>query len=186
MARYRRPRALSQRNDPSEPHIRHENANCSPTSGAAALDYHTGGIVRKRGGDLRHLLPNPETGVNPGTTLSLEDVRIAWKRLGQVLTISQGWEAIKLRRREGRCIIIQGDSGDLDRSCSESQDVAHAVLLHPDDGPAGDWLIMDPWCYVAGSNGLGKWRWIDRDDIYAYAKALGFRFAFTRRQPKLP
>jgi len=196
MARYRRPRALSQRRDPSEPHIRHENSGCTATAASVVLDFHSSGAIRKRGGDLRHSLPNPDTGSLPGTTLNLEDMQVAWRRVGkatplgpQTLLISAGWAAMKQRRAEGRMLILQGDSGDLDGSCSESQDVAHAVALHPDDPPpdkSGHWLISDPWCYLTGSNGLGRWRWIDRDAVYDYAKKLSFRFGYSRRQPRLP
>jgi len=179
MARYRRPRALSQRNDPSEPHVAHENNNCTMVSGAMALDYHTAGLIRKRGGDLRHKQLDQVGGTD------LSDVAYAWRKYGQTLAIAQGWAGIRTRLGEGRCIILQGDSGDLDNSCSESQDVAHAVLVHPDTHSSGAWLIADPWCYVAGSNGLGKWQWLVREDVYRYAAKLGFRFAYTRRQPKI-
>ena len=188
MARYRRPRALSQRHDPSEPHLNHENNNCTPTSAAAALDYHTGGAIKKRGGDLRHRLPNPNTGMFPGVQLSLPDMEVAWKKFGQTLELDSGWADIKTRRAEGRCLILQGDSGDLDGSCSESQDIGHAILVHPDSPPPdkpGCWLVMDPWCYVEGSAGLGKWRWIKVTKIYNYARKNKFLFAYTRRRSRI-
>lgn len=188
MARYRRPRALSQRKDPSEAHLNHENNNCTPTSAAVALDYHTGGAIKKRGGHLRHILNNPNTGRYPGVQLSLDDAEDAWRKLGQDLKQESGWENMKLRRREGRMLILQGDSGDLDGSCSESQDVGHAIAVHPDDPPADKpdhWLVMDPWCYLAGSEGLGKWRWIKRSSVYAYAKKMDFRFAYSRRRARI-
>lgn len=178
MARYRRPRALSQRNDPSEPHATHENNNCTMCSGAMALDYHTAGKVRVRGGDLRHKQPDQVGGTD------LNDLAIAWSKYGQTLGQGQGWSAIKARLAEGRCIVLQGDSGDLDGSCSESQDVAHAILVHPDT-LEGKRLVADPWCYVQGSAGLGKWMWLDSGDVYRYAAKLGFRFAFTKRQPRI-
>ena len=188
MARYRRPRALSQRKDPTEPHLTHENNNCTVTSAAAALDYHTGGAIKKRGGTLRHVLPNPNTGSSPGVGLSLVDAKVAWNHFSQTLVLDEGWENMKLRRREGRMLILQGDSGDLDGSCSESQDVAHAIAIHPDDPPADKldyWLVMDPWCYLIGSEGLGKWRWIKRSAVYNYAKKMNFRFAYTRRRARI-
>ena len=185
MARYRRPRALSQRNDPSEKHVNHENNGCTATSTAMALDYHTAGRIQKRGGALRHQLPNPD-GARPGATLGLDDAQVMFRKNGQTLLLGQGWAEMKQRHNEGRGLVIQGDSGDLDGSCSESQDVAHAIFVHPDTNLTGDWLVSDPWCLAKAGIGLGKWRWIDRDDIYTYAKALGFRFAYTRRQPRLP
>lgn len=191
MARFRRPPALSQRGDPSEAHIQHENNGCTATSAAAALNAHTNGSVALRGGFLRHSLANPD-GRRPGSTLGLDDAQDMWRRAprrigkaSQTLLLGAGWAGIKQRRLEGRCVIIQGDSGNLDGSCSESQDVAHAILLHPDDGPRGEWLIMDPWCYVKGSRGVGKWRWIDQDDVRAYATKLDYAFAFTKRLPKI-
>jgi hypothetical protein len=188
MARYRRPRALSQRKDPSEAHLTHENNNCTPTSAAAALDYHTGGTIKKRGGHLRHSLPNPNTGSSPGVGLSLVDARVAWGKFNQTLVLDDGWANIKARRLEGRMLILQGDSGDLDGSCSESQDVGHAIAIHPDTPPAdkpGGWLVMDPWCYLAGSDGLGKWRWIKISAIYKYASKSSFRHAYTRRRSRI-
>lgn len=179
MARYRRPRALSQRRDPSEPHVAHENNNCTMVSTAMAIDYATVGQRRPRGGDCRHKQADQVGGTG------LDDAQVAARKYGVTLTLGQGWAAIKQRRGEGRCLILQGDSGDLDGSCSEGQDVEHAILLHPDTDPSGRWLVCDPWCYVVGSNGLGKWRWLDREDVYRYAAKLGFRFAYTKRQPPI-
>ena len=181
MARYFRPIPLSQRNDPTEPHLRHANSNCTMACAANAVRYATLGLKRPRAGDMRHRQSDQD-----GPT-GLDDAKQAANTYGVTLTLSAGWAAIKARRAEGRCLILQGDSGDLAGSCSEGQDVLHAVFLHPDDPPpdkSGYWLISDPWCNVAGTN-TGKWRWLDRDDVYDYAKKLDFRFAYTRRQPRI-
>src|SRR3990172_12471426 len=100
MARYRRPRALSQRNDPSENHLNHRNNGCTATSTATALDYHTAGRIRKRGGALRHQLPNPD-GRRPGATLGLDDAQDMFRKNGQTLSLGEGWAAIKTRHNEG-------------------------------------------------------------------------------------
>jgi hypothetical protein len=179
MTRYFRPTALSQRNDPSEPHLAHENNNCTCTATAEAVRAATNNAKTPRGGDIRHKQSDQVGGTD------LLDVKTAAAKYGVTLTLGYGWAEMKQRRAEGRFLIIQGDSGDLDGACSEGQDVAHAIGVHPDDGASGYWLIQDPWCYVKGSKGIGKWRWIDRDDVYAYAKKLGFRFAYTKRLTKI-
>ena len=206
MARYERYRALSQRKDPTEPNrgdtpaegLDHENHNCQPTGAAAGLEHHTHGKVKKRGGDLRHLLPKPDTGSLPGVELNLHDMKVAWAKLGFKLIIAgeealaknriTGWKGIKQRRAEGRFLLVIGDSGELDGACSEGQDTGHLIAVHPDDPPAihsGDWLTMDPWCYRAGTKGLGKWRWLDRDDVWDFSRRLDFEFAYTRPLTKL-
>ena len=200
MARYRRPRALSQRRDPTEPFggessargLNHENHNCTATSAAMALDAASNGLLRKRGGDMRHKLPNPSTGENPGVELSLGDAKTAMARFGYTLWVAgypnaspTTWAAMKQRRAEGRLLIVQGDSGDLHGACSEGQDTGHAVVIHPDDGVSGYWLVGDPWCYTTGTNGLGKWKWVDRDDVWDFAQDLGFLFAYTKRLARI-
>jgi len=203
MARFYRPRALSQRRDPTEPFggesaargLDHENHNCSATGCATAVDAATDGAKKPRGGDVRHKLRNPNTGENPGVELSLGDAKAAAAKYGVTLTVAGSpnaspttWAAMKQRRQERRLLLVQGDSGDLDRACSEGQDTGHLVVIHPDDPPpdkSGCWLVEDPWCYLPGSRGLGKWRWLDRDDIWDFCQDLGFRFAYTRRLTRI-
>jgi len=203
MARFYRGRALSQRRDPTEPNrgdtakegLDHENHNCSATGAGKAVDSATDGAKRPRGGDMRHSLPRPNTGENPGVELSLGDAKKACGKFGVTLTVAGAtgaspttWAAMKQRRQERRLLLVQGDSGELDRGCSEGQDTGHLIVVHPDDPPpekSGQWLVMDPWCYLPGSRGLGKWRWLDRDDIFDFAQKLGFRFAYTRRLTRI-
>lgn len=203
MARWRRPRALSERHDPTEPFGResaarglaHENNGCCPTAAAACLDFHTGGAVRTRGGALRHKLANPNGSTPKTPTLNLNDVRDAWRRgWGQTLHVAdelteRTWAHIDKMAREGRMVIVNGDSGLLDGACSEGQDTEHSVALHPDrrvfEGKLQR-LIMDPWCYRVGTNGLGRYRWIDNADLKRYAAAMHYQHAWTQRRSPLP
>jgi hypothetical protein len=163
------------------------------TAAAMALDYHTGGNIQKRGGNLRHSLRNPDTGSSPGVTLNLDDAKEAWRKFGENLTIApsgeEDWEHIAQRLNEGRMVIMQGDSGDLDQSCSENQDVGHAIAVHPDRDPnqPGKRLVADPWCLTEGTNGLGKWRWISVESIKRYARKepLSYNHAYTRRRSRI-
>lgn len=177
MVSYFRPVPLSQLHDPSEPHLAHERMNCTCAVCATAVRAATSGAKQPRGGDIRHKQPDQVGGTD------LNDITIAAAKYGVKLTKGHGKAEMIQRRREGRFLILQGDSGELDGSCSEGQDTAHAVGVHPDDNPpashSGDWLIGDPWCHIKGTN-RGKWRWLDRDDVFAYARRSDFWFVYTK------
>lgn len=198
MARYRRPRPLSQRDDPTEPHgnesrrrgLVHENNGCAATAGAVALDYHTGGRVQTRGGALRHKLPDPDGSTPDTPTLNLGDIQRAWRRgWNEELEIAgpnqRTWDHIVAMVAQGRMVLVATDSGDLDGSCSEGQDTEHMIGLHPDTQP-GLVLVHDPWCYRAGTNGLGRFRWLKRGDVKEAARGLGFQHGWTKRRSPKP
>ena len=164
-----------QRNDPVETHATHENNNCLMASGAMALDYHTLGRLRVWGGDLRHR----QTDQIKGTDLG--DLATAWKSYGETLDIrtGKGWAGVLAALAEGRCVLLAGDSGNLDGSCAEVQDVEHGIIVHPDRDAAGRYRYGDPWCSPPG------WEWATADALKRYAAPLGLQFAVTAAQEVL-
>lgn len=170
---YYLPEFRPQRDDPTEPHIAHENNNCTMTSGAMCLEYQTQGRVKVWGGTLRHRQYDQDGGTG------LDDLKVAWATFGETLHISvlHTWSAVLARLAEGRMVILQGDSGDLDSSCSEVQDVAHAIAVHPHARP-GFRLSADPWCR--------DWKFLPESQLRTYASKLNFQFAFTKILAELP
>lgn len=201
MARWRRPRPYSQRDDPSEPFGReskarglaHENNGCAATVGSRMLDFDSGGAINVRGGQLRHKLRDPDGQTGNTPTLSLNDIADAWQRgWGREYHLAganeRTWSHIVQLLREGRMVHATGDSGLLDGACSEGQDVEHSIAIHPDTRiyrGKRQRLVLDPWCYRQGSNGIGRYRWLDEDDLRRYSAALGHQHAWTRRRAPL-
>jgi len=159
--------------DPREPWPGESNAkgdehawnNCTMTSGAMALDYHTRGAKRLWGGDLRHR----QSDLSGGTDLN--DLKAAWARLGYTLSIrsGQGWAGVIAARREDRAIILQGIG---DTPGSGTYRGAHAAIWLP-DGAWGDPLAS-------------RWQSVPQSSIRTWAERLNPRiqFAVTRaRQP---
>lgn len=169
---YRLPIFRPQRKDPVEIHADHENNNCVMTSGAMGLDYHTGGRLQVWGGDLRHRQTDQVKGTD------LNDLATAWKSYGETLDIrtGKGWSGVVAALDEGRCVILLGDSGDLPASCAQSQDTAHAILIHPDRDATGKRRYADPWCSPPG------WKWATDAALKRYAAPLGVQFAVTAAQ----
>ena len=164
-----------QRNDPVEIHATHENNNCLMASGAMALDYHTRGRLQVWGGNLRHRQTDQVKGTD------LNDLRTAWASYGETLDIrtGKGWAGVIAALAEGRCVLLAGDSGDLDGSCAEVQDTAHGIIVHPDRDTAGHYRYGDPWCSLPG------WKWATAAALRLYATPLGVQFAVTAAQEPL-
>ena len=161
--------------DPKEPWPGESNArgdehawnNCSMTSGAMALDYHTHGAKRLWGGDLRH----HQSDLSGGTDLN--DLKVAWSHIGsgyQLVVLSgRGWDGVMAAHRQGRGIVLQGIG---DTPGSGTYRGAHACYWNPDDA----------W----GDPLASRWQRVDRADIRRWAERLNPRiqFAVTRaRQP---
>ena len=161
-----------QRSDPVETHATHEGSNCLMASGAMALDYHTRGRLQVWGGDLRHRQMDLEGGTD------LRDLRTAWGSYGETLDIrtGQGWAGVLAALTEGRGVLLCGDSGELDGSCAEIQDVEHGIFVHPDRDAAGRYRYGDPWCALPG------WKWATPAALKLYATPLGMQFAVTAAQ----
>ena len=139
--------------------------NCSMTSGAMALDFHTRGRQKRWGGDLRHR----QSDLSGGTDLG--DVAVAWKRLGYNLDIrsGQGWAGVVKAHREGRAIIIQG-RGDVPGKATYRG--PHAAIWLP-DGAWGDPLA-------------NRWQRVERAAIRRWAEALNPRIQFAVTRARNP
>jgi hypothetical protein len=163
--------------DPAEPKNEsssvgndHGWSNCTMTSGAMALDFHTQGALKKWGGDLRH----KQGDLSGGT--DLYDVRDAWAALGETLTIriGAGWEALTEDRADGRFLIVQGE-GNVPGS--ESFTGGHGCVVGPESDSQGRWLFGDPLA--------SGWQWIDRNAIKSWMQQWhsGFAYAITAAHP---
>jgi len=88
---------------------------------------------------------------------------------GETLDIrtGKGWAGVIAALAEGRCVLLAGDSGNLDGSCAEVQDVEHGIFVHPDRDAAGRYRYGDPWCAPPG------WKWATADALKRYATPLG-------------
>lgn len=161
----------SQFGDPSESHSspHSEGSNCTMAAAGMALDHHTGGGKRKRGGDMRH-----HQGDNDGGT-DLYDAADAWASYGESLSIKsgQGWGKVVSSLNEGRGVILQGTGGIA--SCGDYTG-GHAIYVAPEkDGSR--WLKGDPEC--------SGWEWTEASKLEAFAERLSSSvyFAVTKARP---
>jgi hypothetical protein len=137
----------------------HGWSNCTMTSGANTLDFHTLGAVDVWGGDLRHAPGQPD---QAGGT-DLWDVEKAWRHYGQDLEIRSGagWDGVRADRLEGRALILTGD-GNVPGAATF--DGAHAIAIYPEPDAAGRWLMADPL-----STGP---EWVTESSLRAWAEHL--------------
>lgn len=121
--------------------------NCTMTSGAMGLDFHTAGARQLWGGDMRHR----QSDLVGGTDLS--DLQRAWAKLGYTLTIrsGSGWAGVIAAHREGRAIICQG-RGNVPGSSTYTG--GHAAIWLP-DGAFGD-PLANRWQSVSTSS-IRQW-----------------------------
>lgn len=169
-----RPRFRSQKPkaDPTEPWGTESNArgdehawnNCSMTSGAMALDYHTKGKKRLWGGTLRH----KQNDLSGGTDLG--DVKLAWSRVGAGYTLEiwsgKGWtNGVMKALRQGRAVILQGVGDTPGKGTYRGP---HAIILLPDR------VLGDPLA--------SGWQVANMAQVRAWAERLnkGIQFAVTR------
>jgi hypothetical protein len=158
--------------DPTEPFGRegeergnsHAWNNCTMTSGAMALDYHTRGKKRLWGGRLRH----KQSDLTGGTDLG--DLATAWKNVGRGYKLKdrtgQGRDGVKRALAEGRAVVIQGVGDTPGRGTYKGP---HAGLILPDK------LWGDPLA-------SGWQKDVPLDAILDWAQRLnrGIQFAVTR------
>lgn len=139
--------------------------NCTMTSGAMALDYHTRGAKRLWGGDLRHL----QSDLTGGTDLS--DLARAWARLGYTLQIrsGRGWADLMARHREGRAIVCQG-RGNVPGVSTYTG--GHAAIWLP-DGAFGDPLA-------------NRWQSVNTAAIREWMERLNPRLQFAVTRARNP
>lgn len=176
---YYRPVFRSQRpaDDPKEPWPgesksrgdEHAWNNCTMTSGAMALDFHTRGAKRLWGGDMRH----HQGDLSGGTDLG--DLAQAWSHVGSGfhLTIlsGQGWDTLIKYHDAGHGIVCQGTG-----NCPGvgTYTGAHAAYWNPDNA-WGD-PLTSRWQTVRADTNL------DRASIRHWMERLNPRlqFAVTR------
>jgi len=164
----------SQFGDPSESHSspHSEGSNCTMAAAGMALDHHTGGAKRKRGGDMRH-----HQGDDSGGT-DLYDAADAWASYGESLSIrsGQGWGKVVSALNEGRGVILQGTGGIA--GCGDYTG-GHAIYVAPEkDGSR--WLKGDPEC--------SGYEWTEASKLEAFAERLSSSvyFAVTKAKSAPP
>jgi hypothetical protein len=169
-----RPTFRSQFGDSSESHTspHSEGSNCTMASSGMALDYHTSGRIKRKGGDERHRQSDNEGGTD------LYDAAEAWARDGQELKIKsgQGWGKVVEYLEAGRGVILQGTGGLA--GCGDYTG-GHAVYVSPErDGSR--WLKGDPEC--------SGWEWTEASKLEGFAERLssGVYFAVTAAQSSTP
>jgi hypothetical protein len=131
-----------------------------------ALDYHTGGRLRKRGGDMRHHQNDNDSGTD------LYDAAQAWASYGESLSIrsGQGWGAVVNALDDGRGVILQGTGGL--GPCGD-YDGGHAIYIAPESS-GSRWLKGDPEC--------SGYEWTEGTTLKGFATRLssGIYFAVTK------
>lgn len=139
--------------------------NCTMTSGAMALDYHTRGAKRLWGGQLRHR----QSDLTGGT--DLDDLQRAWSSLGYTLAIwsGRGWDDLMAAHRVGRAIVCQGIG---DTPGSGTYKGGHAGILLPDRA-WGDPLAT-------------RWQSVPLADIRRWMERLNPRLQFAVTRARLP
>ena len=103
--------------------------NCTMTSGAIGLDFHTRGRKRLWGGDMRH----HQGDLVGGTDLS--DLKVAWSHIGTgynlIIKSGDGWDAVIAAHEQGRGVVIQGVGDTPGRGTYKGP---HACYWNPDNG----------------------------------------------------
>lgn len=164
----------SQFGDSSESHTspHSEGSNCTMTSSGMALDHHTSGRLKRKGGDERH-----RQGDNEGGT-DLYDAAQAWASDGETLSIrsGQGWAKVVSALNEGRGVILQGTGGVA--GCGDYNG-GHAIYVAPEKSGTR-WLKGDPEC--------SGYEWTEESSLRGFAERLssGVYFAVTRAQSAPP
>lgn len=152
--------------------------NCTMSSGAMALDFHTQGKVQKWGGELRKLSGDASGGT------SITDLMNAWNRLGYTLTDRRGktWNDLIADLKNGKGVVLQGDYDVLigDDTCQGTFEGDHAIYLNPEFiNINGSILVGDPLCQ--------KYKWITVPVLKRYAEKLGIRvYGPPMRKPGVP
>jgi hypothetical protein len=157
-----------------ELHSSHKFNNCTMAVGATAADYHSGGRVKVRAGDMRHHQDDQVLGTD------LRDLAKAWDFYGlDLVAMQNGWDGVIENLKEGRMILLPGKSGLLRGACSQSQRTEHMIGLHPRGKRelVGDKIYAyDPYCKPA------KWVYMDRPMVRAFYESLGWPYGITRRR----
>lgn len=123
---------------------------CTMESAAMALDYQTGGVVSKWGGELvpycglsaaqiKGQAPRADGKLHVGT--NLENAKLAWAHFGETLEIrtGQGWAGVVAALNEGRGVILQGDYDQMGAySCQSSFLGDHAIFIAGSFAAVGD------------------------------------------------
>ena len=158
-----RPIFRRQIGDPTTIYDRYE---CTFSSGAMALDFHTLGKIQLWGGQLLAKSGLSSGQITDGT--SLYDLKRAWARVGYYLSIRTGATFYDLERylRAGHGAVVQIDHDQLDygERCSSFLG-NHAVYINPEQWDDGAWLMGNPLC--------SSFRWVDRTHLRAAAEKLG-------------
>lgn len=158
--------------------------NCTMSSGAMALDFHTQGKVQKWGGELRKLSGDTSGGTN------IDNLSTAWTKLGYTIIDrrEKTWNDAIVDLKNGRGVVLQGDYDVLtgDDTCQGTFDGDHAVYINPQFYDNNTTLAVgDPLC-----KGFKR---IRITVLKAYAEKLGRRvygdnrilYATTRAWPEV-
>ncbi len=149
-----RPLFVSQKHDPF---TENDFDLCTMACGAMALDYHTQGRVRMRGGQLVDKAGLEPKDIEDGTNLG--DVSRAWARVAKerkdpsiVLQVRRntGWSDVQEALANGRAVILQGNYNVLSDkfTCQPGTmkgNGGHAMLLLPERSN-GRIMVGDPLC----------------------------------------
>lgn len=148
--------------------------NCTMSSGAMMLDFHTQGKVQKWGGELRKLSGDTSGGTN------LDNLKTAWTKLGYTFIDRRGstWAQVLADLKNGRGVVLQGDYDVLlgSHSCQSSFDGDHAVYANPEINADGI-VVGDPLC--------GAFKRIPVSVLKAYTEKLGRRVYGTTSPQKI-
>ncbi len=162
--------------------------NCTMTSGAMALDFHTQGKVQKWGGELRKASGDVVGGTG------IPDLIRAWDKFGYTLTDrrEKTWGDLVADLKNGKGVVLQGDYDVLTggNTCQGTFNGDHAIYLNPEFANVStEILVGDPLC--------DKFKYIPITVLKAYAEKLGRRvygvhslqpilYAVTRAWPAIP
>lgn len=152
-----------------------QGSNCTAASLANGAREETDGAHDHSGAFMRAKVAKSEETNPESPGWSLSDADLAARRDGVPFDRgSGGWAGVDKARREGKGVLLQGDSDQFENgTCSGRFDGDHAVYVHPEtrtrDG-RDEWLLGDPIC--------SDWRWEREATLKAYAEKLDSRILF--------
>lgn len=159
--------------------------NCTMSSGAMALDFHTQGKEQVWGGTLRTLSGDTSGGTN------IDNLQTAVGKLGGYKFEDhrgEPWANVVTALKAGKGVILQGDYDVFTgmSTCQSSFDGDHAIYLNPEfNSTKTAVLVGDPLCKT--------WKYIPLTTLRAYTEKLSLRvvkttsklyFATTRAWPE--